>query len=136
MAKEFLGHVHCVYGGVAHEYGTHSTSARILAKEQKFFEAMKDGYLYQHVTENTRGRGTNTPHLLDLMIMNEEGKVDNLNHLAPIGKSDHCCLQFKFNCRTVHQGKSYIKYYYDRGEYLDHEEQNQGEVARNKRGKE
>ena len=31
--------------------------------EYRFIEALRDGYLYQHVTQDTRGRGSNTPHL-------------------------------------------------------------------------
>ena len=34
-------------------------------EEYQFLETVRDTYLYQHVMENTRGRGTDMPHVLD-----------------------------------------------------------------------
>ena len=39
--------------------------------------------------------------------------VSNINHEAPLGKSDHCCLKFNCHCYTTTTAKSYVKYYYD-----------------------
>ena len=69
------------------------------------------------MTENTRGRGTDTPHVLELILTNEEGMIGQVDHEAPLEKSDHCTLVFKFNCHTEHQNKTYQKFYYDRGDY-------------------
>ncbi|RUM41878.1 MAG: hypothetical protein DSY80_08175, partial [Desulfocapsa sp.] len=86
-------------------------------EEYRFIEALRDGYLYQHVTENTRGRGGNTPHLLDLVLTNEEAMVNNLQHFSPLGKSDHCVIEFDFVCTTVNDKLSYRKFYFNRGDY-------------------
>ena len=86
-------------------------------QEYQFLETVRDTYLYQHVTENTRGRGTDTPHLLDLVLTNEEGMIEQVEHEAPLGKSDHCMITFKFNCYTEQHNKTYQKWYYERGEY-------------------
>jgi len=50
-----------------------------------------DYYLSQHVDSPTRARGDDTPHILDLVITNEPF-VDNIEYLAPLGKSDHSVL--------------------------------------------
>ena len=61
---------------------------------QKFMETLRDCYLHQHVTEATRYRENETPNLLDLILSNEEGTVQNLTYLPPLGESDHICLRF------------------------------------------
>ena len=85
--------------------------------EELFIETLRDNYLYQHVTKNTRGRGSDAPHLLDLILTNEEGMVNQVNHLAPMGKSDNCDLVFRFECNTIRQNKGFTRYIYDRGNY-------------------
>ena len=49
----------------------------------------------QHVLTPTRGRGTPTPSILDLVIINEDF-VESVDHLSPLGKSDHSVLYI--NC--------------------------------------
>ena len=53
-----------------------------------FIETIKDHYLYQHVQQFTRGRGKDQPHILDLILTNEEDMIDHLEYLSPLGKSD------------------------------------------------
>ena len=43
-------------------------------------------------------RGTDIPHILDLIVTNEETMISNHEHVGPLGKSDHCVLNFDFNC--------------------------------------
>jgi hypothetical protein len=50
---------------------------------------VRDTYLSQHVTKETRFRGDNQPSLLDLIFTNEEGMIDTIEHNAPLGNSDH-----------------------------------------------
>ena len=69
------------------------------------------------MTENTIGRGTDTLYVLDLVLTNEEGMIGQVDHEAPLEKSDHCTLVFIFNCYTEQHGKTYQKFYYDRGDY-------------------
>ena len=44
---------------------------------------MRDCYWYLHVNEPTRGRGSNKPSVLDLVLSNEEGMVDSVDIEAP-----------------------------------------------------
>ena len=39
---------------------------------EKFLEAFRDAFFYQHVNEPTRARGTDEPSLIDLILSNEE----------------------------------------------------------------
>ena len=60
-----------------------------------FIEPLQECYLYQHVTEPTRHRKDETPSLLDLVLTSEEGMVQEIQYLPPLGESDHVCLRFK-----------------------------------------
>ena len=39
--------------------------------EYTFIENLQDSFLFQHIKKPTRWRGTNTPHILNLIITNE-----------------------------------------------------------------
>ena len=56
----------------------------------KFIECLQDNYLFQQVTKPTRWRGDDTPHILDLVLTNEENMVNNIEYESPLGKSNHC----------------------------------------------
>jgi len=49
----------------------------------------------QHVVNRTRQRGSDTPHILDLVITSEDF-VSEIEHLSPLGMSDHCILKFNY----------------------------------------
>ena len=66
----------------------------------RFHEAVRDSFMSQHVTEPTHYRGNCTPSTLDLILANEEGMVENIKYMAPVGKSHHTALCFKFCCYT------------------------------------
>ena len=66
--------------------------------EYKFIENLQDSFLFQHIKKPTRWRGTNTPHILDLIITNEEPMISDLECTSPLGKSDHCVLSFNYTC--------------------------------------
>ena len=59
-----------------------------------FIKKLQDCHLYQHVTEPTRYRENEIPSLLDLILSTEEGMVQDLTYLPPLGESDHVCLRF------------------------------------------
>ena len=42
----------------------------------------------------TRARGSDTPHILDLVLTNENF-IEDIDYMAPLGKSDHCVLNIK-----------------------------------------
>ena len=64
----------------------------------KFLECVRDCYLFQHVNEPTRQRGTDEPSTLDLVFTNEEHMIPTIEQLAPLGKSDHSILKFEVVC--------------------------------------
>ena len=63
-------------------------------QHQDFIETLQDCYLFQHVTEPTRYRDGESSNILDLILSNEEGMVNDLTYHPPIGESDHVCLRF------------------------------------------
>ena len=68
------------------------------SKESKFIEPVRDCFLFQHVQEPTRARGNDDPSLIDLILTNEEHQVSDVVHHAPLGKSDHSVITFKYHC--------------------------------------
>ena len=82
-----------------------------------FIETLQECFLYQHVTEPTRYRDNETPNLLDLIISNEEGMVQNLKYLPPLGESDHVCLRFKLCCSKRHENAPPYTYNIFRTDY-------------------
>ena len=85
--------------------------------QNSFLECMRDAFLFQHVTKPTRGRASNKPSLIDLVFTNEDGMVSDLEISSPLGKSDHSCITFWFNCYLETKSKSYEKFLYDKGNY-------------------
>ena len=85
--------------------------------EFQFIEAVRDAYLYQHVTLPTRGRIGQVPHLLDLILTNEESMISELEHQSPLGKSDHAVLLFKYHCYTLPARCKVKKLCYNKGDY-------------------
>ena len=97
---------------------TWSTPKNEHSKEHKFLETLRDCYLFQHVTEPTRARGTDEPSLLDLIITNEEMQVSDIQFTSPLGKSDHSVIYFNYNCyldvaKHRHESFSYNKADYE-----------------------
>jgi hypothetical protein len=66
--------------------------------DYKFVDCVQDNFLHQFVTKPTRWRGTDTPHILDLVIANDENIITDLEYHSPLGKSDHCVVNFRINC--------------------------------------
>jgi len=54
----------------------------------KFLNTLLDNFLLQYIDSPTRGRGSDVPRILDLVISNKE-IVNDIEHLAPLGKSVH-----------------------------------------------
>ena len=71
---------------------TWTTSHNEESKEAKFIETIRDCYLYQHLLEPTRRRGSDNPSLIDLLFTNEALQVSDVEYHAPLGKSDHCII--------------------------------------------
>ncbi len=89
--------------------------------EFTFLESIRDTFIHQHVTELTRGRIGQNANTLDLIFTNEEDMFSNLEHLSPLGKSDHCILHFEFNCYFVFNTRQKVHRFYDKGGYINTE---------------
>ena len=82
-----------------------------------FIECLRDNYLFQHVERPTRGRVNQKSNILDLILTNEEGMIEDLEHWSPLGKSDHCILKFKFNCYIDRPESTTKRYNYNKGDF-------------------
>ena len=65
----------------------------------EFINVLRDNLLLQHVDFPTRGRGLDSPHILDLVITNKD-IVETVDHLAALGKSDHSVLLIGINVHS------------------------------------
>ena len=80
-------------------------------------QCLRDNALFQHVMCPTRGRMGNRSNILDLVITNEIGMVDEIRYESPLGKSDHSVINVDFRCYAEFCDTKVMKYYYDRGDY-------------------
>ena len=67
----------------------------------KFFSAVQDTYLFQHVKEPTRFRDGIEPSLLDLILTNEESMIERLDYCHGLGKSDHVLIKGQLSCYST-----------------------------------
>ena len=93
-----------------------TTSKNIESKEFQFIETLRDIYMYQHITEPTRGRGTDEPSTLDLIMTNEIGMIPGVEISSPIGKSDHSVIIFTFLCYWEMDTQKRIKKLYNKAD--------------------
>ena len=82
-----------------------------------FVEAIRDAFLFQHVLEPTRKRGSDEPSILDLILTNEELQVSSLVHSSPLGKSDHDVILFNYHA-YLDETKPKTVRSYGKGDYL------------------
>ena len=94
-----------------------STSSNPQELDNRFIEIVRDSYLYQHITTPTRCRADDTPSCLDLVFTNEEGMISDAEISSPLGKGDHACIQFWFNCYVNYKKVQFQKFLYDKGNY-------------------
>ena len=69
-------------------------------KEAQFIEIIRDCYICLHLLEPTqsRSRSTNNSSLIDLVLINEVMQVSHIEYHAPLSKSGHCVITFKYHC--------------------------------------
>jgi Reverse transcriptase (RNA-dependent DNA polymerase)/Endonuclease-reverse transcriptase len=63
-------------------------------KQQEFLKTTQDNCWVQNVSEHTRVRVNNQPSLLDLVFTRTNLEINDMLHLAGLGKSDHVVLKF------------------------------------------
>ena len=76
-------------------------------RDEKFVDALRDAFLSQMVLKPTRRREGQQANILDLVIVNNEKVISEVEHLPPIGKSDHEVL--KFNLYLADRKKTEIQ---------------------------
>ena len=59
--------------------------------EIKLIDTPEKNFLTQYVSKPTRVRGDDQRHILDLILSNEPF-IENIDILAPLGKSDHSLI--------------------------------------------
>ena len=100
ITKKNYSHI-CIVGDLNYRdinWEAHSTPHGENSKEAKFIETARDCFLHQHIKNPTRRRGNDEPTLLDLVLTDEVMQVSDIGHHAPLGKSDHFVITFKFHC--------------------------------------
>lgn len=83
----------------------------------KFLESVRDSFLVQHVQKPTHYRSEQTPSILDLVFSNEQAMIDSIRHEAPVGKSHHQTLLFKFRCYTEKKSHGVQRFNFAKGDY-------------------
>ena len=83
--------------------------------EMEFLNILNDNFLIQHIDTPTRHRGKDNPHVLDLVITNDDF-VNSIDFLSPLGKSDHAVLDIVLTSRAeiVHENN---KLSFEKGNY-------------------
>ena len=60
---------------------------------------------------STRGRNSDNPSLLDLVLSNNDDLIDNVSLLSPLGKSDHSTVKVLINYSSNNSSdKFYLDY--------------------------
>jgi len=74
-----------------YDSGASACCSDLSGNELKFVNALRENFLLQHITQPTRQRGSDTPHMLDLIITSDNFLSD-IEYLSPFGMSDHSVL--------------------------------------------
>ena len=80
-----------------------------------FLDTIQNNFLNQYVDFPTRIRGSDTPHILDLVLA-DVPLIERIDYLAPLGKSDHSVLLIKTSVLGSREQMS-PKYNLAKGDY-------------------
>ena len=87
------------------DWESNTSNTVVGSKENNFLDALADSYLTQHTNRPTRIRGDDKPSLVVLVISDTSTPVEEIEHLPPLGDSDHALLQVKVSFEVA----SYVK---------------------------
>jgi exonuclease III len=59
-------------------WDTWSCKGDVNRTEHKLLETLQNNFLFQHISKPTTWRGSDTPHILDLKIINEENMISDI----------------------------------------------------------
>ncbi|XP_069103752.1 uncharacterized protein [Argopecten irradians] len=85
--------------------------------EYKLIHCLQDNFLSQVIEHPTRWRGNDTPHILDLVITNNEHIISSVDYQSPLGKSDHNVLIVKIDCQKSTKTTSRTRKCYNKANY-------------------
>ena len=87
-------------------------------RDNDFVECVRDAYLFQMVKKPTRRRTGQQPSILDLVLVNNECLISDIQHLCPLGKSDHEVLCFSLYIDVNKNKQKYgYKFNFKKGAY-------------------
>ena len=82
-----------------------------------FFSKINDLFLHQNINDCTRHRNGQQPSLLDCVFTDEDNVIDGIQFLAPLGKSDHVCIELNYIRGQQVNEMSHTKFNYWKGDY-------------------
>ena len=118
IAKKNYSH-RCIVGDFNYKdinWSFWTTTHGEASKEQKFIDTIRNCYFFQHIQQETRRRGNDQPSTLDLIFTDEEMQISEVQHLAPLGKSDHSVIVFDFHC-YLDFSKPKVSFQHWKGDY-------------------
>ena len=74
-----------------------NSASPVASKEGKFIDIIEECYLYQHTNGPTRCRSDDLPSQLNLIFTYALGMVSDVQHMAPLGRSDHQILRLNLH---------------------------------------
>jgi len=81
-----------------------------------FWDTIQSNFLNQYVDFPTRIRGSDTPHIFDL-VLTDVLLIEKIDYLAPLGKSDHSVLLIETTVLGSREQNS-PKYNLAKGDYI------------------
>ena len=81
-----------------------------------FIEKVRDCYFTQIIDKSTCFRQT-SDNILDLLLVKDKDKIENLQYLSPLGKSDHLVIQFNYHIIIEKIDCMKTKYLFHRANY-------------------
>jgi hypothetical protein len=105
------------------DWDTWSCKGDVHRTEHKLLETSQNNFLFQHISKPTTWRGSDTPHILDLIITNEENMILDIEYQSPLGKNDHCMMKFDYNCYTMAKNKGRVTKLYNRAKFKEFSEE-------------
>jgi hypothetical protein len=97
--------------------GADTRGVGLTETEMIFINSLRENLFHQHVVKPTRQRGTDIPHILDLIITSDNFITD-IEHLSPLGMSDHSVLIF--GCQqSAGPVQNTAKFNFDKGNYSE-----------------
>ena len=96
----------CMFSSAPENYSLH-----------RLIQALNDCFLVQHVLQPTRYSEGEASNILDLVLTNEEGMINEIDYLAGLGNSDHVVLRFEVACYSYIKETDVPRYDFRRADF-------------------